>query len=135
MEGDFMEGCNKGNCYIEGALKSIGGKWKILIVWAISQNEVIRFNDLQRKVDGISSLMLSKNLKELEKDSLVIRHQYNEIPPRVEYKLSEFGQRLTVVLKSLGKWGYEVRESQKQQDPNGTFHEILDVKILNKKSK
>jgi len=130
-----MEGCNKGNCYIEGALKSIGGKWKILIVWAISQNEVIRFNDLQRKVDGISSLMLSKNLKELEKDALVIRHQYNEIPPRVEYKLSEFGQRLTVVLKSLGKWGYEVRESQKQQDPNGTFHEILDVKILNKKSK
>ncbi|WP_051624221.1 winged helix-turn-helix transcriptional regulator [Clostridium akagii] len=125
-----MEGC-----YIEGALKAIGGKWKILIIWAISQNEVIRFNDLQRKVDGISSLMLSKNLKELEKDSLVIRHQYNEIPPRVEYKLSEFGQRLTVVLKSLGKWGYEVRESQKQQVPNGTFPEILDEKILNKKSK
>ncbi len=130
-----MESCYIEGCYIEGALKAIGGKWKILIIWAISQNEVIRFNDLQRKVDGISSLMLSKNLKELEKDSLVIRHQYNEIPPRVEYKLSEFGQRLTVVLKSLGKWGYEVRESQKQQVPNGTFPEILDEKILNKKSK
>jgi len=54
--------------------------------------------------------MLLKNLKGLEKDSLIIRHQYNEIPPRVDYKLSEFGQRLTVVLESLGKWGYEVHE-------------------------
>lgn len=126
MEGDFME-----SCFIEGALKAIGGKWKILIVWAISQNEVIRFNDLQRTVDGISSLMLSKNLKELEKDALVIRHQYNEIPPRVEYKLSEVGQRLIVVLESLGKWGYEVHEYQKQQDPNGTLPKILDEKISN----
>lgn len=125
-----MEGC-----YIEGALKAIGGKWKMLIIWTISQNEVIRFNDLQRKVDGISSLMLSKNLKELEKDFLVIRHQYNEIPPRVEYKLSEFGQSLTVVLESLGKWGYEVYEYKKQQDANGTFPKVLDEKISNEKSK
>lgn len=113
-----MEDCYIEGCYIEGALKAIGGKWKMLIIWTMSKNGVIRFNDLQRKVDGISSLMLSKNLKELEKDALVIRHQYNEIPPRVEYKLSEFGQKLTVVLESLGKWGYEVREYQKQQDLN-----------------
>jgi DNA-binding HxlR family transcriptional regulator len=108
MEAAFMEGC-----YIEGALKAIGGKWKILIIWTMSQNGVIRFNDLQRKVDGISSLMLSKNLKELEKDSLVIRHQYNEVPPRVEYKLSEFGQKLIVVLEYLGKWGFEVYKYKK----------------------
>ncbi len=103
-----MEGC-----YIEGALKAIGGKWKILIIWTMSQSGVIRFNDLQRKVEGISSLMLSRNLKELEKDALVIRHQYNEIPPRVEYKLSEFGQKLIVILEYLGKWGYEVYENKK----------------------
>jgi DNA-binding HxlR family transcriptional regulator len=108
MEAAFMEGC-----YIEGALKAIGGKWKILIIWTMSQNGVIRFNDLQRKVDGISSLMLSKNLKELEKDSLVIRHQYNEVPPRVEYKLSEFGQKLIVVLEYIGKWGFEVYKYKK----------------------
>jgi DNA-binding HxlR family transcriptional regulator len=108
MEAAFMEGC-----YIEGALKAIGGKWKILIIWTMSQNGFIRFNDLQRKVDGISSLMLSKNLKELEKDSLVIRHQYNEVPPRVEYKLSEFGQKLIVVLEYLGKWGFEVYKYKK----------------------
>ena len=108
------------NCYIGCALKATGGKWKILIIWTISQNGVIRFNDLQRKVDGISSLMLSKNLKELEKDCLVIRHQYNEIPPRVEYKLSELGQKLTVVLESLGKWGSELYEYKKQQDKSIT---------------
>jgi Predicted transcriptional regulators len=114
MEVVFMESCHKEGCYIEGALKAIGGKWKILIIWSMSQNEVIRFNDLQRKVEGISSLMLSKNLKELEKDSLVIRHQYNEIPPRVEYKLSEFGQKLMVVLESFGRWGFELHEYKKQ---------------------
>ena len=93
--------------------ESYRGKWKLLILWTMSQNGVIRFNDLQRKVDGISNLMLSKNLKELVEDCLVIHHQYNEIPPRVEYKLSEFGQKLTVVLESLGKWGCEVYKYKK----------------------
>ena len=77
------------------------------------QNGVIRFNELQRKVNGISSLMLSKNLKELEEDSLVIRHQYNEIPPRVEYELSKLSQKLIVALKSLDKWGNEVYKYKK----------------------
>ena len=101
------------DCYIGCALKAIGGKWKLLIIWTMSQNGVIRFNELQRKVDGISSLMLSKNLKELEEDCLIIRHQYNEIPPRVEYKLSELSQKLIVVLHYLGEWGDEVYKYKK----------------------
>ncbi|EHJ00520.1 transcriptional regulator, HxlR family [Clostridium sp. DL-VIII] len=95
------------NPYIGYALKIIGGKWKLLIIWTMSQNGVIRFNELQRKVTGISSLMLSKNLKELEEDRLIIRRQYNEIPPRVEYELSELSQKLIGVLQYLGKWGDE----------------------------
>jgi DNA-binding HxlR family transcriptional regulator len=55
MEDDFME-----ECYVRYAMNAIGGKWKLLVIWTIYQNGVIRFNDLQRKVDGISSLMLSK---------------------------------------------------------------------------
>jgi len=101
------------NCYARYALEVIGGKWKLLILWTMSQNGVIRFNELQRKVDGISSLMLSKNLKELEEDSLVIRHQYNEIPPRVEYELSELSQKLVGVLQYLDEWGYEVHKYKK----------------------
>jgi DNA-binding HxlR family transcriptional regulator len=96
------------DCYVKYAMNIIGGKWKLVIIWVMFQNGVIRFNELQRKVDGISSLMLSKNLKELEEDGLIIRHQYNEIPPRVEYELSELSQKLLGVLHSLGEWGYEV---------------------------
>jgi len=101
------------NCYIDYALNVINGKWKILILWTIYKNGVIRFNELQRKVNGISSLMLSKNLKELEEDSLVIRHQYNEIPPRVEYELSELSQKLIVALRDLAEWGNEVYKYKK----------------------
>lgn len=101
------------DCYVRYAMDTIGGKWKLLIIWTILQNGVIRFNDLQRKVDGISSLMLSKNLKELERDNLVIRHQYNEIPPRVEYELSELSQKLIVVLHSLDEWGREAYKYKK----------------------
>src|SRR5690349_4775081 len=101
------------DCYVKYAMDVIGGKWKLLIIWTMSQNGVIRFNELQRKVDGISSLMLSKNLKELEEDCLIIRHQYNDIPPRIEYELSELSQKLIVVLHCLGEWGYEVHKYKK----------------------
>lgn len=101
------------NCYIDYAMKTIGGKWKLLIIWTILKNEVIRFNDLQRKIDGISSLMLSKSLKELEEDGLVFRRQYNEIPPRVEYELTELSRKLIVVLQALNEWGCEAESYKK----------------------
>ncbi|MFW2489717.1 winged helix-turn-helix transcriptional regulator [Clostridium chromiireducens] len=96
------------DCCIDYALNLINGKWKLLILWTMSKNGIIRFNELQRKVNGISSLMLSKNLKELEEDCLIIRRQYNEIPPRVEYELSELSQKLIVALRALDEWGNEV---------------------------
>lgn len=105
-------------CYIEYAMKSIGGKWKLLIIWTVLKNKVIRFNDLQRKIDGISSLMLSKCLKELEVDGLVIRHQYNEIPPKVEYELSELSQKLVVVMQSLNEWGCEAESYKNNLNKN-----------------
>ena len=79
----------------------------MMIIWTVSQNGIIRFNDLQRKIAGISSLMLSKNLKELEADGLILRRQYNEIPPRVEYELSELSRKLIVALHALDEWGCE----------------------------
>ncbi len=92
------------DCYVKFAMDAIGGKWKLIIIWTMSQNGVIRFNELQRKVEGISSLMLSKSLKELEEDCLIIRHQYNEIPPRVEYELTLQGKKLMSAIKPLIKW-------------------------------
>lgn len=92
-------------CPVEYAITLLSGKWKIRIVWAIVQAKTIRFNELQRQVKGISSLMLSKSLRELEQDKIVIRRQYNEVPPRVEYSLSELGGALKSALSELGEWG------------------------------
>ena len=66
------------DCYVGYAMDIIGGKWKLLIIWTIFQNKVIRFNELQRKIDGISSLMLSKNLKELEDEASKLREIYRK---------------------------------------------------------
>lgn len=92
-------------CPVEYALTLLIGKWKLQIIWAIIQAKTIRFNELQRRLNGISSLMLSKNLQELERNKIVIRHQYNEVPPRVEYSLSELGSALESALSALGEWG------------------------------
>lgn len=98
-------------CPVTYALKIINGKWKLRIIWIIAKEKVIRFNDLQRRLTGISSLMLAKNLKELESDGLILRRQYNEIPPHVEYKLTALGKKLENVWQSLGAWGNEAKYS------------------------
>lgn len=95
-------------CPVKYALDILSGKWKMQIAWELSQQKVIRFNDLQRRLNGISSFMLSKNLKELQEHKLVSRIQYNEIPPRVEYQLSELGKTFQPVFSMLGEWGTRV---------------------------
>lgn len=93
------------NCPIGYALSHLEGKWKLRVIYTISLNGTIRFNELRRQVEGISNLMLSKTLQELEEAGIILRTQYNEVPPRVEYSLSEVGKGIYPVLDSLGKWG------------------------------
>jgi DNA-binding HxlR family transcriptional regulator len=93
------------NCPVTFALSMLNGKWKLPIIWEISQAETIRFNELQRRLNGISNLMLSKSLQELELNKIINRHQYNEIPPRVEYSLTYLGKSLIPALQLLGEWG------------------------------
>lgn len=97
------------DCFIRHVVDILGGKWKLLIICNLSQNKAIRINELQRKISGISSLMLSRNLKEMEDDGLVLRHQYNEIPPRVEYELTELSKKLIVALQPISEWGKEAQ--------------------------
>lgn len=97
------------NCPVTFALSMLNGKWKLPIIWEIHQEEVIRFNELQRRLNGISNLMLSKSLQELEADGIVNRCQYNEIPPRVEYSLTCLGKSLIPALQLLGEWGANYR--------------------------
>ena len=93
------------DCPVKYALDLLNGKWKMRIVWELSQQEVVRFNELQRRLTGISSVMLSKSLSELEQSKLVSRIQYNEVPPRVEYSLTALGKAIDPALQALGDWG------------------------------
>lgn len=89
----FMDERQVARCESMARLQSvIGGKWKILILWYIHACEVQRFGELMRRLDGISQSTLTKQLRELEADGLVHREIYREIPPKVEYTLTEAGQ-------------------------------------------
>ncbi len=91
-------------CPILWAMNVIGQKWKLPILWYIRDKGVIRYNELRRKVVGITPTMLSKCLTELEESGLVHREQYMEIPPRVEYSLTEKGRTLLPALDELYHW-------------------------------
>jgi len=85
-------------------MKIIGQKWKLPILWYIADKEVIRYNELQRKVVGITATMLTKDLRELKNDGLISRKQYSTIPPTVEYSLTEKGKTLIPALDTLYQW-------------------------------
>ncbi len=94
-------------CPLQTALKRIGGKWKIPILCVLSGEQGIRYNELMKKVNGITNTMLASSLKDLEKDGLITRVQYNEMPIRVEYFITEKSKELMPTLQSLAKWGLE----------------------------
>jgi DNA-binding HxlR family transcriptional regulator len=97
------------DCPLEYAANIIGGKWKIRLIWALSEAEYVRFNELKRQLDGITDMMLTKILKELVKEDIVKRVQYNEIPPRVEYSLTPNGLNLVNSLNEVRKWSKDNR--------------------------
>jgi DNA-binding HxlR family transcriptional regulator len=100
---------------IDAALFIIGGKWKIQILWSI-RSKAKRFSEIKDDVDGITQKMLTQQLKEFLKDGIVSRKSYPEIPPRVEYKLTDYGKTLVPVLETINKWGdlHQEREGVKE---------------------
>jgi len=98
---------SKSKCPIIYALDIIGQKWKIPIMWHLSEQEAIRYNELKRSVSGITNIMLTKSLQELEAHQLINRVQYDTIPPKVEYSLTERGKSLLPALNELHVWGEE----------------------------
>lgn len=93
------------DCCLEQTLSMIGGKWKLVILWHLASQEVLRYSQLRRLLPGITHKMLSQKLKELEKDGLINRVQYNEMPPKVEYSTTEKGQSVKPILEEMHKWG------------------------------
>ncbi|GMR20133.1 MAG: winged helix-turn-helix transcriptional regulator [Gammaproteobacteria bacterium] len=93
-------------CPVEACLEVIGGKWKGVILFHLLGGTK-RFNALRRLLPGVTQRMLTRQLRELEADQIVVRTVYPEVPPKVEYSLSEFGKTLEPILRVLQKWGAE----------------------------
>lgn len=103
-QGIFTEA---GNCPVTPLLIMLQGKWKFQIIYELCIKSPIRFGELRKNIDGITNTMLTSSLRELEIDGLVSRIQYNEIPPHVEYSLTEKGQDLLPVFYEMTKWGFK----------------------------
>lgn len=94
----------KSSCPAETTLKAISGRWKILILRELFQ-EIKRFGELQRALAGITQKMLTEQLRELEADGIIHREVYPQIPPKVEYSLTELGKSLRPILETMHEWG------------------------------
>lgn len=92
-------------CGLDAAIDVMGGKWKVLILWALHADEHLRFGQLRREVPGISERILTMQLRELEKAGVVHRETYHQVPPKVEYSLTPLGHSLVTALIPLGEWG------------------------------
>lgn len=104
---------NFDNCPLTHSLNLIGGKWRLPIIWALNKNGTMRYNELKRNIDGITNMMLTHSLKELEADGIIKRKQFMEIPPRVEYSLTESGVELIPALQALARWGSKMKKIEK----------------------
>ena len=103
---------NPYGCGVTQCMNKIGGKWKILIIYAISKN-CNRFSMLQKALPVLSKQTLVNQLRELEEDRIIERTIYAEVPPRVEYKITEYGQSLMPVIAVLQAWGIKDIEDEK----------------------
>ena len=92
-------------CGIDAAMDVVTGKWKSLILWELHHYGTRRFAELRRGLPGVSEKMLIQHLREMEEDGLVHREVYRQVPPKVEYSLTEDGVSLNAALAPLGKWG------------------------------
>ncbi len=92
------------HCPVEGTIRIIGGRWKLLILKELFQ-ETKRFGELHRALGGITQKMLTQQLRELEKDGIIIRKVYPQIPPKVEYSVSQTGLSLKPILDLMHQWG------------------------------
>jgi DNA-binding HxlR family transcriptional regulator len=99
---------NRIDCTIMEALKLINGKWKLPIICTLA-DKTMRYNELKREIVGITGMMLSSSLKELEESGIIHREAYEEVPPRVEYSLTGIGQELAPILFDLGSWSIKLK--------------------------
>ncbi|MDO4542848.1 MAG: helix-turn-helix domain-containing protein [Bacillota bacterium] len=91
-------------CPLEYGLNIFGGKWKSRIICVLAEKELLRYSDLRKEMANITDAVLAATLKELQNDEIIIRKQFDEIPPRVEYALSKKGKSVVPILQSICQW-------------------------------
>ena len=99
-------------CAVDYAFKRVGGKYKARILWYLDMKKVLRYGELSRTLPDITTKMLTQTLRELEDDKLIVRKMYHEVPPNVEYSLSETGQELIPFIAHLHHWGKKQMEKE-----------------------
>lgn len=92
-------------CAIEVVLRLIGGKWKTLILFCLFKDKIVRFGEFRRYLPAITQQMLTSQLREMERDGIVNRKVYPQVPPKVEYTLTEFGESMKPMLDAMIAWG------------------------------
>ncbi|GGM93542.1 hypothetical protein GCM10010967_28380 [Dyadobacter beijingensis] len=105
-----------GNCDMAYTLDLIGGRWKPSILWRLAYG-ALRYSDLRRSLPAVSERILILQLREMEADGLISRKVYPEVPPRVEYQLTEVGRSLEPVINVLTAWGSENRPGSERKTP------------------
>jgi DNA-binding HxlR family transcriptional regulator len=103
-------------CGLDVALRFIGGKWKPLLLFYL-HTQPRRFGELKRLVEGISEKMLIQQLRDMTEDGIVTRHDFKEVPPRVEYRITDFGRGLAQALQPLCEWGNANRAWLESAEP------------------
>lgn len=103
----------KYRCPLEYTQRVVGGKWKPIILWFLHTEGVKRYGELKKALTNISHKMLSQQLKELELDQLIHREEYHQIPPKVEYSITDKGRTLLPILEQMHKWGLENMDKKK----------------------
>ncbi len=135
METKYAYNVYNSRCPTRVALDQIAGKWTVLIL-GLLESGVKRFSDLRRGIDGISQKMLTQTLRELERNGLIIRTVYPEVPPHVEYELTELGRTLSAPIAAVRHWAEKhiekVTSSQQIYDKRTkTVPQNLDKKLTN----
>lgn len=100
-------------CPIRYAIDVVGGKWKLPIICMLASGLPTRYSSIKRKLTGVTNMMLAQSLKELEAAGIVHREQYNEVPPRVEYTLTDKGKSILPPLVKLAEWGADHMHADK----------------------
>lgn len=92
-------------CSVEATLSVIGGRWKPVIIFQLLSEDVLRFGELKKRIGNITQRMLTNQLRELEKDRIITRKVYAEVPPKVEYSLTDYGRTLEPIMLAMREWG------------------------------